>query len=217
MSLKIHIVISLGLLLLGSVSASSQCKLIDGEKGAVYLNFEKTAMVSVDGSDQKVKGTIFQIHNNSSCPILLTTGDATAFYKPLPTNPTAMQRVKREIDWVLPEGAMVPYLQYRYQSRKSNGNSVGGDQLFGFELVAGRFVRFEVPFTHLDPTFANELNVEFDYGWETDNKDRVKRSNVVNRVRYFVSSLPLEVQKEIREFLGITAPPVYLRKSSAFP
>lgn len=200
MSHKICIVIiSFGLLLLGSISSNAQCKLIDGDNGSVYLNFEKTAMVSVDGSDKKVKGTIFQIHNNSSCPILLTTGDATAFYKPLPTNPTAMQRVKREIDWVLPEGALVPYLQYRYQSRKSNGDSVGGDHFFRFELVAGRFVRFEVPFTHLDPTFANELNLEFDYVWETDNKDRVKRSNVVNRVRYFIGSLPEEVQKEIRK------------------
>jgi hypothetical protein len=174
---------------------------MDGEKGSVYVTFEKTARVSVDGSDKKVEGTIFRIYNNSSCPILLTTGDALAFYKPLPPNPTAMQRVKREIDWVLPEGALVPYLQYQYQSRKSSGNSVGGDHFFSFELIAGRFIRFEVPFTHLDPTFINQLNVEFDYLWETDNKDRVKRSNVRNRVTYFIGSLPEDVRGQIKKAL----------------
>lgn len=191
-----------GLLLLCPVSGRSQCKLIDGEQGSVYVTFEKTAMVTVDGSEKKVKGAIFQIHNNSSCPILLTTGGASSFYKPLPPNPAVMQRIQREIDWVLPEGAVVPFLQYRYMSRKSNGNAVGGDSFFEFELVGGRYVRFEVPFEHLDPTFANRLDVEFDYVWETDNKDRVKRSNVTNLVTFWIGSLPDDVENEIKKALS---------------
>lgn len=188
-------------ILFASVVSFSQCKLIDGEQGLVYLTFEKTALVRVDSREKRVKGAVFQIHNNSNCSILLTTGDASNFYKPLPSNPTVMQRIKREIEWVLPDGVTVPFLQYWYRTRMSAGKSVGGDMFFGFELLGGRFVRFEVPFFHLDPSFANKIDLEFDYAWESDNKSRIKRSEVTNTVRFWVGALPSDVRKEIKKDL----------------
>lgn len=198
---KINILLLFGVLLLGDLAATAQCKLIDGERGAVFLTFEKTAMVKVDGKEKLVKGVVFQLHNNSTCSIQITTGDASSFYKPLPPNPTAMQTVKREIEWVLPEGAVVPSLQYTYQTRKSWGKSVGGDMFFGFEVLGGRFIRFEVPFTHLDPSFWNKIDVEFDYTWERDNVSRVKRSEVTNTVRFWIGSLPEDVKNLIAKSL----------------
>ena len=201
MSFHVSVPLLLGIFALASLDFFSQCKLIDGDQGSVFLAFEKTALVEIDGKEKKVKGAIFQIHNNSNCPILLTTGDASSFYKPLPSNPTVMQRIKRDIDWVLPEGALVPNLQYWYQSRTSVGKSVGGDNFFGFKLVGGRFIRFGVPFTHLDPSFANKIDVEFDYVWETENESRIKRSDVTNTVRFWVEGLPDDVKREIKKSL----------------
>lgn len=196
-----RLVLTLCLVAVSSFECHAQCKLIDGNRGAVFLTFERTALVKVDGKEKLVKGAIFQIHNNSNCSVLLTTGDASSFYKPLPPNPTPIQRIKREIEWILPEGVLVPFFQYSYQTRTGWGKSVGGDSFFGFELLGGRFVRFEVPFTHLDPSFANKLDVEFDYTWEADNDSRIKRSEVTNSVRYWVDSLPAGVKKEIARSL----------------
>jgi hypothetical protein len=108
-----------------------------------------------------------------------------------------MQRIKREIEWVLPNGVTVPYLQYWWQTRTSAGKNVGGDMFFGFELQGGHFARLEVPFSHLDPSFANKIDVEFDYAWEADNDSRIKRPGVINTVRFWVGSLPESVRKEI--------------------
>jgi hypothetical protein len=201
MSYKRVFIILLGLSCLGTLSANAQCKLIDGEQGAVFLTFEMTALVKVDGKEKPVKGAIFQLHNNSNCSVILTTGDVSKFYKPLPPNPTPIQIIRREVDWILPDGVLVPDLQYTYQTINSWGKSVSGDRFFGFELLGGRFVRFEVPFTHLDPSFANKIAVEFDYTWEADNAARIKRSQVTNTVRYWIGSLPEEVKKDIAKSL----------------
>ena len=156
-------------------------------------------MVKIDGKSKPAKGLILQLHNNSSCPILVTTGSAEGLYKPLPPNPTAMDTVRRELLYPLPDGAQLPFVQYWYETRRDRGKSVGGDMFFQFEVGEGKFVRFEVPYIHLDPTFASKLELEFDYLWETSNNKHPKRSSVRNTLIYWIASLPEEVRKEIRK------------------
>ena len=172
------------LLTLFWVNAYSQCSLLDNNSNSVYITFERTARVKVDGQDKLQRGIVLRLHNNLTCTIIVTTGTANGFYKPLPPNPTPLQLVKREIDYDLPDGALVPELQYRYQTRKESGISVGGDMFFGFSLLGGHTILFEVPFKHLDPTFASVLMIEFKYPWDLPSSD------VKNSVGFWIGSLP---------------------------
>jgi len=188
------------LFVIAPIACFAECEVLDPDQGSVFITFEKTAPVKLDGKDRLVDGVILQLHNNSNCSIIITTGTAGNFYKPLPPNPTPMQVIKREIDWVLPDGALVPFVQYKYQTRRGIGRSVGGDMFFGFELMGGRHLKFEVPFIHLDPSFIHRVDVDFDYVWETTAK-RGKQGNVTNTAAFWVGSLPEALKREIRKAL----------------
>lgn len=60
-----------------------------------------------------------------------------------------MQRLKREIDYVLPDDAFVPELQYQYNAKGKDLFAIGGDSFFGFQLPSARSILFEVAVDHL--------------------------------------------------------------------
>jgi hypothetical protein len=187
------------LLIIFVQSGFSQCSLLDNSQGTLFITYETTARVKIDGEDKLQDGVIFRLHNNSTCAVFITAGSANKFYKPLPANPTARQRGLREVDYDLPDGALVPDVQYRYESREGSSVSVGGDMFFGFKLVSGRSILFEVPFRHLDLRFASKIVLKFQYPWEQENRAKVTYSNTENLVTYWSGALPVEVKQKIRK------------------
>ncbi len=165
----------ISLLLIGFVQNSfAQCSLTDNSQGALFITYERTAQVKIDGEDKLQDGVILRLHNNSTCGVIVTTGSADKFYKPLSANPTVLQRVQREIEWDLPDEALVPDVQYHYQTPNESGMSVGGDMFFGFKLLGNRSILFEVPIKHLgDPRFGNKIVLPFQYAWEQENRAKV--------------------------------------------
>jgi hypothetical protein len=169
-------------------SCLAQCSLIESSKDALFLSFEREAMVKVDGVERLEKGIILRIHNNTSCAVLLTSGEP--ILKPLPSKPTIEQRIKRELDLSIADGQTVPFVQYRYQTYRTTGYSVGGDDFFSYSLGGNRSALFEVPFRHLDARFSSTLDLPFSYEWE-------KGSEVKNLVRFWIGELPEKVRLEI--------------------
>lgn len=199
-TLFIHIFCFVGLLLIVFVQSDfAQCSLIDNSQGALFITYERTAPVKTDGEDKLKEGVIFRLRNNSTCAVIITTGSADKFYKPLPANPTVLQRIKREIDYDLPEEALVPDIQYRFQTLKESGMSVGGDMFFGFRLLGKRSMLFEVPFKHLDLRFASKIVLPFQYAWEQENRAKVIYSGTENFVTYWSATLPDEVKQKIKK------------------
>lgn len=191
----------ISLLLIGFVQNSfAQCSLIDNSQGALFITYERTAQIKIDGDDKLQEGVILRLHNNSTCTVIVTTGSANKFYKPLPANPTVLQRVKREIDYDLPDEALVPDVQYRYQTEKESGMSVGGDMFFGFKLLGNHSILFEVPFKYLgDPRFGSKILLPFQYAWEKENQAKDIYSVTENFVIYWSGALPEEVKQKIKK------------------
>jgi hypothetical protein len=174
----------------------AQCSLTDNSRDAVFITFERTAEVKLDGREKLQPGVVLRLHNNSSCAVLIETGSAQKFYKPLPPDPTPLQRLRREVDHELPNGVLVPDVQYRYRTRNSSGMSVGGDMFFWFELVGGRSVLFEVPLSHLDVQAAG-IELRFRYAWEHSNRARTNHASTENIVRFGSSGLPDDVKRQV--------------------
>ena len=127
-----------------------------------------------------------------------TTGSADKFYKPLPVNPTVLQRIKREIDYDLPDGVLVPEVQYRYPTLKGYNCNIGGDFFFGFNLLGNRSLLFEVPLKHFDSRFGG-LEIKFEYAWEQENRAKDNYGSIEHFVSFSSGELPDEVWKEINK------------------
>jgi hypothetical protein len=172
--------------------------LINNSRDALFITYERTAQVKIDGEDKLQSGVILRLHNNSTCAVIITTGSADKFYKQLPANPTVLQRVKREID-DLPDGALVPDVQYRYQTSKETGVSVGGDYFFGLKLLGNRSILFEVPFKHFDVRFASKIVLPFDYAWEQESRAKVNYGSVETFVNYWTGELPEDIKQKMKK------------------
>lgn len=186
-----------GVLLILSVQAASQCSLFDNSRDALFITYEKTAQVTTD--DGKIhKGVVLRLHNNSTCSVLITTGSAEKFIKPLPDNPTIMQRLKTEIEYELPDGVLVPEVQYRYRTSCGFEPSLGGDSFFRFGLRGGRTILFEVPLVHFGSKMRGGIEVVFEYEWERQNRAKFNFSSVEYTVYFGGGNLPSEAVKQRR-------------------
>ena len=188
-----------------------QCKINDTAHDSVFINFEREAMVKVEGEQNLQKGVALRLHNNSSCAILITTGSVEQFYRPLPPAPTIMQRLKREIDYEISDGTLVPEVQYTYSTSKGTFQSVGGDNFYGLVLPGYRTMLFEVPLRHLDRRAGGRIDVEFKYLWE--NRAQSRYGSVTHRVSFGSErfrrqfggdkpSFPPNLQKSLVDTLG---------------
>lgn len=188
---------SSGILLTAFVHGSfAQCLLTDNSRDALFITFERSAEVKIEGEKKLQPGVVLRIHNNSNCAVIIQTGSAEKFYKPLPADSTPLQRVLREIEYELPDEALVPDVQYRYQTRKTSGRSVGGDMFFGFILVGNRSLLFEVPFKHLDVQTSG-IELQFKYAWEHLNRAQTNYGSTENLVRFGSHDLPDDVKRQL--------------------
>lgn len=177
---------------------SAQCSFVDNTQGALFITYERLAKVKTD--NRKVQdGVILRIYNNSTCDVFITTGSAEKFYKPLPPNPTPIQRVFREIDYVLPNGVLVPEVQYAYRTRNRFSHNVLGDMFFGFKLPGTKSILFEIPFDHIDLSFSSYINLEFEWAWEVENRGKIRFSGINSSIKFWFNSLPDEVKRKIKK------------------
>ncbi len=182
-------------------NAFSQCILTDNSRSSLFIEYEKTALVKIDGEDKMQQGVLLRLVNNSNCSITITTGSADKFTKPLPSNPTIQQLTRRDIDYILPDGDIVPEVQYSFDTLNGFGRNVGGDNFYGFQLLGNRSILFEVPFKHLDQRFNSKIDLEFQYTWEIENRAKNVFPSVTNTVRYYSAELPEPIKQEIKKRL----------------
>lgn len=176
----------------------AQCSLIDDAQGSVFITYEQTAKVKNENGKFE-DGVILRLQNNTNCSIVIETGSAEKFYKPLPENPTVMQRVKREIDYDLPDNVLVPEVQYLYNAPKTHyqNKSVGGDMFFGFRVLGSRSILFEVPLKYFNLKYFHKIVVQFKYDWELKTKGGTFYSSVNHSVDYSGGNFPEELLRRI--------------------
>lgn len=179
-----------------SQQAIAQCSLIDKSRDALFITYEQMTKLKID--DRKIQeGVLLRLYNNSTCSVLITTGSAEKFLRPLPENPTVIQRIKREVDYDLPDDVLVPDIQYRYVTSRENGTSVGGDNFYGFRLLGKHSLLFEVPLKHFDLSLASKIILTFHYAWEKENRAMNNYQSVENTVQFWAGELPKTVKANI--------------------
>lgn len=176
--------------------------MIDKSRDSLFITFERTALVKIDAEDKIQNGIVLRLHNNSSCSVVITSGSAEKFLKPLPPNPTPLQRLRREIEYTLPNGVLVPEVQYKYSSKRGMIKGVGGDNFFGFLLSGSNNLMFEVPARNLDFSFGGKIEISFRYVWE--NESRAIYRPVEHLVTFYVGDLSSETSRELTRKLRLS-------------
>ncbi len=176
----------------------AQCSLIDNSRDALFISYERDAKIKSDDGGT-VDGVLLRLHNNSTCEVLITAGSAEKFVKPLPKNPTILQMIKREVEYELPDGVLVPEVLYRYNTSRESGHSVGGDNFYGFSLLGKRSVLFEAPLKHFDLNLTSKITLSFNYAWEKERRARTNYPSVENTVQFSSEELPNAVKQKIRK------------------
>ncbi len=181
-------------------SSLAQCSLIDNKHSSVFIAYDHAAKIK-DENGKTEDGIILRLENNTNCSIIINTGSAEKFYKPLPNNPTVMQRIKREIEYDLPDNALVPGVQYLYNSPKTHiqNRSVGGDMFYGFRVLGGRAILFEVPLKYFNLKYFHKIIVPFEYDWELEIKGGTFYSSIDHRVDYSGGDFPEELIRKIEK------------------
>ncbi|MFN0278440.1 MAG: hypothetical protein ACKVRN_07545 [Pyrinomonadaceae bacterium] len=178
----------------------AQCSLTNDKHSSVFIAYKQTAKVKNENGKSE-DGVILRLQNNTNCSIIVETGSADKFYKPLPENPTVMQRVKREIEYDLPDNALVPEVQYLYNAPKTHyqNRSVGGDMFFGFRVLGNRSILFEVPLKYFNLKYFHKIIVPFQYDWELKTKGGVFYSAINHNVNYSGGDFPEELLRKIEK------------------
>ena len=196
-------VISIAILFLVFVlsvqNSSAQCSLINNKHNSVFITYDHTAKIQ-DEKGKTEDGVILRLQNNTNCSIIIKTGNAEKFYKPLPKNPTVMQRINREIEYDLPDRALVPEVQYLYNAPKTHiqTRNVGGDMFFGFRVLGTQTILFEVPLKYFNLKYFHKIIVPFEYDWELETKGGTFYSSIDHRVDYSGGDFPEELLQKIK-------------------
>lgn len=176
------------------------CSLIDKSRDPLFITYER-----LDDPDPKREGTdrdrvLVRLHNNSTCNVNIETTEAEKFYRPVPPNPTGLERVKRVYDSDLPDGAIVPAVKFYTQDlrrTKSPKPAWGGDMFFKFCLLGGNSMLFAIPMEYLKK--GNNIVVPFEYAWETAGPSHKLRysGDVEQHVYFFSQNIPDEIKRKI--------------------
>jgi hypothetical protein len=180
--------------------SQSGCALLDKGRDALFITFERLEEPGPRRQGIDRERLMVRLYNNSTCVVLMQTMDAENFYLPLPDNPTAIDRVKRGINYDLPDGVVVPAVKYYTQNTrrsKAPEPAWGGDMFFTFRLLGGRSVLFAVPTAYFTRGF--DIVLPFDFGWEKEGeRPKVTYSgDVEHRVYFRNNSIPEEAWKKI--------------------
>jgi len=195
-NLLVCVILLLALFQILGIKGTAQCSLIDKSRSAAFISFEKVSKVRMEDG-KTYDGVLLKLHNNSTCAIVITSGSAEKFVKPLPPNPTPSQLIKREVEYELPDGVLVPQVQYRYTTSHGIINSVRGDSFFGFKVLGKNSILFEVPFNHLGLSAGSKITLTFQYAWEQENLAMNSYPSVENTIMFWTQELPESVKARI--------------------
>lgn len=174
------------------------CSRLEKSHDFLFITYERRLRHADSGQNT----VLLRLHNNSSCSVMITAGSAEKFRKPLPKNPTMIQRIQREINYDLPNDVLVPELQYKYNAEGRERNGIGGDTFFGFYLLPKHSILFEVAMKHLGELgVGNMIAVPFQYQWEAEDQSGNIYPSVESRVLFWSDSLPSELKKRIKSEL----------------
>jgi hypothetical protein len=166
------------------------CSRVTKSHDFLFITYDRHLQQPNKGKDH----VLLRLHNNSTCSVIITSGSAENFQKPLPENPTVLQRLKREIEYELPNDVLVPELQYKYNAEGKERNGIGGDSFFGFYLLPNRSISFEVPKRHFGKFgVGNWIAVPFQYAWEASDQIGNIYPSVETRVLFWTDSLRREL------------------------
>ena len=182
------------------VSTPAQCKLVDVGRDSVFITFERTAAVKTESMEQLQDGVLLRLHNNSSCAIQIETagGNIETYSIARGRKITAPELVKGTYDDdLLPDGALVRELQYRFNARGETSRSVGGDYFSSVLLPGSQTLLFEVPYGHLDFSYITKIEVSFGYVWETEHPGKVRYGSVDHIVNFYDAEIPKLVQQNL--------------------
>jgi hypothetical protein len=178
-------------------SSYAQCSLVDRSRDALFISYERLGDVG-KRREKVARVIVLRLNNNTDCAVYITAGSAENFMKAPSENATVLERVRREIEYVLPDDALVPDVQYRFATPRGYVNSVGGDMFFDLKLLGKRSIMFEVPLEHLVGNETNELKVPFRYAWEHENRAKHYFLSVESTVNFGVGELPERIRERIR-------------------
>jgi hypothetical protein len=178
-----------------AVNAAAQCDALENDRSRLFIAYEKTAKVRVDGAP-RTDGVILRLHNYTGCDIEIVAAGAEKFYKPLPPNPTVRQRINREWHSDLPDGVSVPEMRYFFVTADRSGQNFGGCVMFSFTLTSEKTILFEAALEHFDlrPESKIAVNIRPILGRE---KGKISYGKQLS-IEFAGSSLPEDVQQKIK-------------------
>ncbi|CAN5353143.1 hypothetical protein BH10ACI2_BH10ACI2_00040 [soil metagenome] len=192
------VVSALSILHIQSQWCDAQCLLIDKNRGSLFISYEKQTVIKNEGGGTR-KGILLKLHNNSNCSVIVTTGSYEAFVKPLPENPTFLQRTHPEIKQDLPDGIFVPEVQYAYFTPSGRVHSLRGDSFFEFNLLGRRSMLFEVPLSDFELAIDSKISLLFQYAWEYEKRAKHYYPSVENTVHFSLRDLPDETKLNVNK------------------
>jgi hypothetical protein len=188
------LILLLGLQSLLAEGVVAQCAFVDSRHDALFFTFER--MTKTDQKEEN-QAVLLRLHNNTTCPVFVKSGSADNFFKPLPPNATVFQKLKREIDYDLPDGAFVPDIQYKFIKSGELISASVGDNLFLFKLLGKNSLLFEVSLSHFGNSSSDKIALPFEYFWEVSSRTGDRYSSVENLVYFWNGQLPEAVKTTI--------------------
>lgn len=174
------------------------CSIIDKSRDSVYISFE-TIQENQSCNGKKCQTALVKLHNNSTCPIIITTASAENFYEPLPLNATWKEKINRRIKGELDDNVVVPEVCYQVQRQgtaqlKVSVDTCGGDVRYTFHINGGNTIIFPIETKYIK---RNErIFLSFNYLWEIEGERPrfIKSGDIEHLVHFFV---PEEVYKKL--------------------
>ncbi len=102
----------------------------------------------------------------------------------------AIELLKRDVDYVLPNGIFISDLRYRYSLDGAIRTSVGGSPIFGIEVLGGNWISFQLSKKDIGKSYDKKIEVPFKFGWEMLDYKR----EYVESVEHLVSFWPKDLK-----------------------
>ncbi|MBK6750248.1 MAG: hypothetical protein IPG67_09615 [Acidobacteria bacterium] len=189
--------------------SAAQCRLIDKNRDSVFITFERVVELWTEETIKAQDGVLLRLHNNSSCPVSITTSTETGYYVPRSSFyfyppirvPSSHSKHLYIGGGPRPDGALVLGVRYSFTERGKTKHS-GWSHVSGGEILSeGQNILFGVPLSHLDLLDLNGISVTFDYIWEQERPPPGghRYGSVDHSVRFGVSSLPEKTLLELKQ------------------
>ena len=147
----------------------SQCRIINNKHDSVFITFERTGSVKVQGEEERQPGVILRLKNNSNCAVTI---DAEV-----------------NGDFVVRRNTVIPDVLYTYRAGDESNESMSGDAFAVINIRGGRSILFGVPIDHFDEP-GGLIEVPFRYKWEDSGDKDGSAVTVDHKVFFSITEIP---------------------------